>query len=70
MEWISVEDRLPEAAQQVAVLRINKTWDRGEYAPLYFAGSPAWYLPEGPLPSDSVTHWMPIPEPPTDNDCS
>ena len=62
--WISVKDRFPEAGQQVVALRANKSWDRAEFAPLYFDGLPAWYLPEGPTTLDVVTHWMPLPEPP------
>jgi hypothetical protein len=61
MEWISVEDRLPEPYETVIVAGgvgfINKsgTWR----TPLGLDGTRdiQW----------KVTHWMPLPEPPTDN---
>ena len=62
-KWISVEDELPEPGKQVIILRKNGTWDRGECNPIFFEGLPAFYLPEGPLMTDDVTYWMPLPKP-------
>lgn len=62
-EWISVEDRLPDdvSVQGMVVCIIdNKHIAFGEYADNY--GKFACY---GYGITDDVTHWMPLPEPPT-----
>lgn len=62
MDWISVKDRLPEIYERVIYYvpgwgiyygnrQEDDTWD----APDVFG--PPWL-------SESVTHWMPLPEPP------
>lgn len=63
--WISVEAALPEAGKQVAVLRLNGTWDRGECSPIYFDGLPAWYMPEGPAPLEDCPYWTSLPDLPS-----
>lgn len=52
-EWISVEDRMPPALGKVLVYSPIL----GVYMTCYTAYSPSFAEP-------SVTHWMPIPEPP------
>lgn len=75
-EWISVEDRLPEidpygkgrygGTRSVRVLCVCKQRDgrtfvkEGYYEPCG-NGHVVWRIP-GSI--DSVTHWMPLPEPP------
>lgn len=63
MEWISVEDRLPEEGEVVFVYCHG---NRIDFCP---------YIGEWPLiivnweerrARVAVTHWMPLPEPPTD----
>ena len=64
MEWISVEDRLPEPMQEVLVFDGDDlvfvrlwSWDDGESH---------WYDSYGAIDScgSNITHWMPLPEPP------
>lgn len=56
-DWISVEDRLPERQSSVIVFDhmdvVSAKWDRLEKR-FYISN----YL-------NNVTHWMPLPEPPT-----
>lgn len=60
MDWISVEDELPEEFRPVlvqlegndpfyCVARFNKRWE---------------LLYDGCMISQPITHWMPLPEPP------
>ena len=62
MEWISVEDRLPERGSMVlvyggiAIYQGDNTW--------YSITAIDW---PGRLISWNVKHWMPIPEPPKED---
>ena len=61
-EWISVEERLPEADVEVLVVvkigdRVSVVTDR-IYANKWFNYGKIGHLP------GYVTHWMPLPEPP------
>ena len=59
MEWISVEDRLPEDTKQVLFFWSNRWFELG-----YYDGNEWhewWY--NGSICLD-VTHWMPLPDPP------
>ena len=61
-EWISVEDRLPEPWKQVL---IYSRYDFCESA--FYIGVPGkWRVTwnHEMLDADSVTHWMPMPQPP------
>ena len=61
-EWISVDDRLPEPWKQVL---IYSRYDFCESA--FYIGVPGkWRVTwnHEMLDADSVTHWMPLPEPP------
>lgn len=66
--WISVEDRLPELGERVIVL--NK-WghvnDKKLRKDLY-GDKIARFAPDGLLPGKDVTHWMPMPEPPKEEE--
>ena len=65
--WIATSDRLPNPATAVLVYVIDdadsdQSWtDLGEYH------KEQWLLVgmERPLPQSAVSHWMPLPEPPT-----
>lgn len=71
MEWISVEERLPE--EWTEVLWISKTdgiligrfhaeWDWGDE----YLDRPAIIYAGMPLKFRNFTHWMPLPEPPVE----
>ena len=61
-EWISVDDRLPEPWKQVLI------YSRHDFceSALYIGVPGKWRVTwnHEMLDADSVTHWMPIPEPP------
>lgn len=74
MEWISVEDRLPEVeehrygAESHAVLVANKDGvDCGYLTRFRRDGQMHWVTNDSTVSDEihGVTHWMPIPEPPT-----
>ena len=65
-EWISVKDGLPEFGDTIVIRFGDKTdiatyW-RGEVCP-HWRGQ--WY---GTIDLGSVTHWMPLPEPPEEKE--
>ena len=70
-KWIPVTERLPDTAERVLVC---KTWLGRVYKPEYgyYQDFPnrkgCWYvLTEfGYYPQREVTHWMPMPEPPSE----
>ena len=57
MEWISVEERLPES--EYVVLGWHKNW----HIELCHVRNGFSYMQIG-LCDDKATHWMPLPEPP------
>lgn len=64
IEWISVEDRLPEIAKMVLVYTkngvIDTAWRTGFSIP-----QGKWDTYSGAIyGNDKITHWMPLPEPP------
>lgn len=59
MEWISVEDRLPE--NKVRVLLFDNE-GFGVVSGRLIAS--VWYLESEKDLNSNVTHWMPLPEPP------
>ncbi len=64
MEWIKVEDRLPEKHIEVLVFRA----DPNEI----IISSLSWMLDNDPIWQDEVsnyTHWMPLPRPPSEEEC-
>jgi len=61
-EWISVEDRLPEPAEFCLVSDkqgVNK-WPHH-----YMPEIKTWFDFEDGQENDSITHWKPLPQPPT-----
>lgn len=73
-EWISVKDRLPElpANTQFPSVNVLVAWDRGVAEMCYTAYLGAktengraprfkWHGTNSPW---TITHWMPLPEPP------
>jgi len=57
VEWISVDDRMPEPDEDVLVCT-NKT----EVCLGYYTG--AYWIKYARYNTAIVTHWMPLPEPP------
>jgi phosphoribulokinase len=60
-EWISVKDRLPEPMQTVLVFEAHKQRGRIRETRISvdFRDSVGWYQL-----GVTVTHWMPLPDPP------
>lgn len=66
MKWISVKDSLPEVGKKVLVYcKENKNdYEIGAYSDTYrgFFVRQTWY--------ENITHWMPLPQPPTGITCN
>ena len=60
-KWISVEDRLPEEKESVLV-HYTDGW-----MPIAFLLDGKWHQSGGETSWLSVTHWMPLPEPPKED---
>lgn len=62
MKWISVKDKLPELGEKVLVYTTGNNmytgWINSENTFTVVSGS------HGFVDSYTVTHWMPLPEPP------
>ena len=70
MEWISVKDRLPEAKGQYLVAYHPCYWDRVNEEMVtgidsYKGGNTKHCWAKNKY--QRVTHWMPLPKPPTDD---
>ena len=65
MEWISVKDKLPDSEDVYLCLFIG--WDDMEFMRTldYCPEDKDWTDTEC-IPYTTVTHWMPLPEPPKD----
>jgi hypothetical protein len=62
MEWISVKDKLPENASDVLV-----TDGDAQMVAFYGKLKKLWIFHVDFWHHEDVTHWMPLPEPPTVN---
>ena len=63
--WISVKDRLPEMCTDVIVCNENGR----VYSAWYNYGDNSWlYAFTAEIITHKVTHWMPLPEPPKEDD--
>lgn len=66
--WISVEERLPKAGK--AVLILARWGNAGMIIPGWVGhfktreGETGWVSPHDSLDGKTITHWMPLPEPP------
>ena len=82
-QWISVKDRLPDAAgYECIVCAVNENYNQTHVFTAHTGyGEPGWwtsnvhYMSRATSPSDNrlhpalkVTHWMPLPEPPKEAD--
>ena len=61
-EWISVKDRLPEPWKQVLIYSRHDFCESAFYIGVPGKWRVTWN--HEMLDADSVTHWMPLPEPP------
>ena len=61
-EWISVDDRLPEPWKQVLIYSLHDFCESAVYIGVPGKWRVTWN--HEMLDADSVTHWMPLPEPP------
>ena len=66
MEWISVEDRLPEENELVLMWEPD-FGEKGVVENGYFTEDKVFSDSYGELNNDVVTHWMPLPPPPDTN---
>ncbi len=67
MEWISVNDRLPEVERNVLVVRTNPNVVVSGY--IHIRGYWIWHNLRGSTHREGfheITHWMTMPEPPKD----
>lgn len=67
-EWISVEDRLPNELFMSVLIYCP---DNDNIYCAYLNARNEWHIfdqTSGLLVLERVTHWMPIPKPPTEND--
>jgi hypothetical protein len=63
MEWISVDDRLPEDRQRViACFPPVKSGDPTDVCEATFIAERGWFAME--YGCYKASHWMPLPEPP------
>ena len=59
-EWISVNDRLPEDYSPVLVYKSRHSESYGNMGTAYYWNQSRWMGCIG----ETVTHWMPLPQPP------
>jgi hypothetical protein len=65
MEWISVNDRLPEEDEDVLVMTAEGKFASGGMHVASLDEDGVWYPSHGDgWEFPDVTHWMPLPKPP------
>ena len=65
MEWISVEDRLPEASKEKEVLVCLRLDAVRQLVTTHRIAGKRWFESKA---WKRVTHWMPLPEPPQEGE--
>jgi len=66
-DWISVKDRLPENDDNYLILFEYGRYRFNERVIVGFYSNNKWCVSGHSNNLDTVTHWMPLPEPPKDN---
>lgn len=62
-KWISVDERLPEDEQDCIIYTGTQMFDGA----IYWQSDKVWHVSEvGDLSTTEVTHWQPLPSPPTE----
>lgn len=69
MEWISVKDRMPEPNTQVLGWYKDNPFSKFCPEVVSWNGN-GWVFVYGRRYVTAVTHWMPLPEPPKENERS
>jgi hypothetical protein len=65
MEWISVKDRLPENCESVIGYDPNQNKHDRVNEMFYSELGKCWiFVRDGLDATETVTHWMPLPDPP------
>ena len=62
-EWISVEERLPEADTDVLVITCHGSFKVAR-CNIYHNGTLVLWMTNDGLGEKAIAHWMPLPEPP------
>ena len=64
MKWVSVKERLPEVGQKVLACGVHKGMEVQQFHGAHFLrdGTCVWEWKHNTI--KTVTHWMPLPEPP------
>lgn len=65
MEWISVKDRLPKVTGYYICCVEDKNKIRWSISSVFNFEMKTWFGEFGEI-KNKVTHWMPLPEPPTE----
>lgn len=65
-EWIKCKDRMPAFKKGSTEFVIVRVVDIGTKIGHMFAANGKWVINGVAFYKDSVTHWMPLPEPPKD----
>jgi hypothetical protein len=66
MEWISVKDKLPE--EYASVITFDPSRSPMNTVNEGFFANGEWDIIRKPYMPKHITHWMPLPSPPIDND--
>lgn len=66
-EWIKCSDRLPPIRQKVLAYRLGKKTNDGPFFAMTCGNEiRPWRYIDGDRCDISITHWQPIPDPPTE----
>ena len=66
MEWISVEERLPQATGKYLCAVKDKRGSLWTSASVWSLEMKSWFGDYGEI-KNIVTHWMPLPDPPKED---
>jgi hypothetical protein len=67
MEWISVKERMPEFCEYILVTNGKDVYE-AKLRGAGFLESDRFGMSPNDLLEDGITHWMPLPEPPQQQD--
>ena len=69
-EWIPVTERLPDFDGCVLCMRKALVGDKLRYQDILYYDEGTFYMEfeDTPIPTESITHWMPLPEPPKEGE--